>query len=719
MQSPAPAASTAGMPQAADLPKGTADRLRAELAQLQGEDVALSAETEDAPGSSSLEARRRAVSRLQSLLRQRLESIEASAQGRAMPPLPAWSVPQGADVQGSALQLDRLRDQLDSLVAQRAALRPLADSLGTRIEAALALQQRAAESLRLQQEYAERAGSGPDAGAARDALALARLEARIAELELAQADESRDRITRRLESLQAPIETLQRVVERARPLQKVEDADLAAIRESIQREREWIGATRVALEEELARSEAAARDARSAGEPAVKALRDVLSSLAELESVEAGREQIWMQRRSALSAASDDQRIAAASSLERSREQVRAHGRAVSERVRLLRSEIRLQASRITALPEGSDERQREARALDALQQQLEIQERLWRTLEDHGVILERTASDLAADGASPQRPSLPKRIWERVIKLAERVWQHELFNAIDSTVADGRVVSVAYGVTVGKALGVLVLAGLGWWLAARLSSRLLGLLVRRGRVSEQLARVLRGWLMAALLLAVMLVVLQLARVPLTAFAFLGGAIAIGVGFGTQNLIKNLISGVIVLFERKIRVGDIVTIDGTSGTVTAIDLRATTVRGFDGIHAILPNSRLLEAQVQDWSYSDQRIRATVSIVLALDADVGKAARAMLECAQRHPHVLAEPPPEALFDAACPAGLELKLLFWLDLGGGRAAPLVASDLRHEILGRLRTMQVPLAPAWPIQLAAAEAGPPAHAGGRNEA
>ena len=139
------------------------------------------------------------------------------------------------------------------------------------------------------------------------------------------------------------------------------------------------------------------------------------------------------------------------------------------------------------------------------------------------------------------------------------------------------------------------------------------------------------------------------------------------------------------------------------------------MRGFDGIHAILPNSRLLEAQVQDWSYSDRRIRTTVSIVLAQDADVGKAARTMLDCAQRHPQVLAEPPPEVLFDAAHPVGLELKLLFWLDLEGGRAAPLVASDLRFEILGSLRALGVALAPVWPMPLAAAGAGSSVRAGG----
>jgi putative cardiolipin synthase len=87
--------------------------------------------------------------------------------------------------------------------------------------------------------------------------------------------------------------------------------------------------------------------------------------------------------------------------------------------------------------------------------------------------------------------------------------------------------------------------------------------------------------------------------------------LAIGVGFGAQNIIKNLISGVIILFERKVRVGDIVTIDGVSGTVTSVDLRATTVRGFDGIEAIVPNSNLLENRVSNWSYGDPTVRRAI------------------------------------------------------------------------------------------------------------
>jgi small-conductance mechanosensitive channel len=264
----------------------------------------------------------------------------------------------------------------------------------------------------------------------------------------------------------------------------------------------------------------------------------------------------------------------------------------------------------------------------------------------------------------------------------------------------------------VGKSVGAVGLFIAGWWGASRLSRRAIGTAVARGVATEALGRVLHRWVMAVLLLAVTLVVLKLARVPLTAFAFLGGAIAIGVGFGTQNLIKNLISGVIILFERKVRVGDVVTIDGVSGTVSSVDLRATTVRGFDGIVSILPNSRLLESTVADWSHGDLRIRNALVIPVAVGEDARRAAGCLLECARAHPSVLDEPAPEALFDDVRPDCLAFRLQYWIRLGGPRTGPTIASDLRFAIDAALRERGVePARALHEVRLAQAVAPAPA--------
>jgi small-conductance mechanosensitive channel len=194
--------------------------------------------------------------------------------------------------------------------------------------------------------------------------------------------------------------------------------------------------------------------------------------------------------------------------------------------------------------------------------------------------------------------------------------WQYELFAVEDVSDVDGRKVSVFYGITVGKSVGALLLFVIGYWLFSRLSHLLSKILVSRFGISNQLASVIRRWMMILLALGLIVFILNLARIPLTVFAFMGGALAIGVGFGTQTIIKNFISGIIILFERKIRVGDIIELGGMTGHVTAVDLRATTVRGFNGVEALVPNSSFLENQVVNWTYSNQQLRRELKVGVA-------------------------------------------------------------------------------------------------------
>ena len=228
----------------------------------------------------------------------------------------------------------------------------------------------------------------------------------------------------------------------------------------------------------------------------------------------------------------------------------------------------------------------------------------------------------------------------------------------------------------------------LGYWVARLLTLRVVAQVVRRAGVSAQYGRVPYRWVMWMLGLAVLIVVLKLARIPLTAFAFLGGALAIGVGFGTQNIIKNLISGLIILFERKVRIGDIVTIGSVSGTVTAVDLRATTVREFNGIEVIVPNSHLLENQVSNWTYPNPTMRRAVAVAVAYGTDLQQAKRILLECAGTIPGVLASPAPDILLADFESDGIELRLQFWISLQQPVPGPMIESNLRFALESRFR-------------------------------
>jgi small-conductance mechanosensitive channel len=336
-----------------------------------------------------------------------------------------------------------------------------------------------------------------------------------------------------------------------------------------------------------------------------------------------------------------------------------------------------------------------EQRVLETLVAQREMHFRLRDSLSRTDVLLSRSRADL---GVSDRPDSLGG--WaERFRALASgwfaQVWNFELFSVTEATQIDGRVVTLEYGVTVGKSIGMLVLFGLGYWASGYVSRKLIDLAARRLHLSPPLARVLRRWISSVLVLVVLMVVLKMGRIPITAFAFLGGALAIGIGFGTQNIIKNLISGIIILFERKIRVGDIVSIGGMSGTVQTVDLRATTVRGFDGIDAIVPNSSLLENQISNWSGSSPDVRRSVVVGVSYGSDVRRAAQLVTDCALAHASVLKLPVPEVLFEDFASDSLTLRLIYWTRLGGERGGPGVDSDLRFAIADALQAAGIGIA------------------------
>jgi small-conductance mechanosensitive channel len=144
------------------------------------------------------------------------------------------------------------------------------------------------------------------------------------------------------------------------------------------------------------------------------------------------------------------------------------------------------------------------------------------------------------------------------------------------------------------------------------------------------------------------LIILQTAGIDLSSFTVLAGALGLGISFGLQTITTNLVSGLIILFERPIKIGDRIEVDGITGDVIRISLRATTIVTNDNIAIIVPNSEFIKGKVTNWSYKSDRIRFTYAVPVALDADPVKAAAVILSAAVGHPGVLSDPPPDVLF-----------------------------------------------------------------------
>ncbi len=156
---------------------------------------------------------------------------------------------------------------------------------------------------------------------------------------------------------------------------------------------------------------------------------------------------------------------------------------------------------------------------------------------------------------------------------------------------------------------------------------------------------------------------LLLVGANLSSLAFLAGALGVGFGFGLQNIISNFISGLIILAERPIAIGDRVEIGGVAGQVREISLRSTTVVTNDNMAIIVPNADLITQRVTNWSYSDPRVRFRIPFGVAYGSDLAKLRKAMMEVAAEHPQALKDPQPELFFMGFGDRVLNFELAVW--------------------------------------------------------
>ena len=184
-----------------------------------------------------------------------------------------------------------------------------------------------------------------------------------------------------------------------------------------------------------------------------------------------------------------------------------------------------------------------------------------------------------------------------------------------------------------------------------------------------------------------LLVVMQTAGIDLTTLNILAGAVGIGVGFGLQNIASNFVSGLIILFERPIKLGDRIDVGGIEGDVVHIGPRSTSVVTNDNITIIIPNSKLVAENVINWSHNDERVRFPIPVSVAYGSDPAEVERVLLEVAAANSDVLADPPPAVRFMAFEDSSLRFELRAWTDTLTHRKGRLISS-LNFAIFDALR-------------------------------
>jgi potassium efflux system protein len=180
-----------------------------------------------------------------------------------------------------------------------------------------------------------------------------------------------------------------------------------------------------------------------------------------------------------------------------------------------------------------------------------------------------------------------------------------------------------------------------------------------------------------------LLVVFALIGVQWSQLQWLVAALGVGIGFGLQEIVANFISGLIILFERPVRVGDIVTVGDTDGVVTKIQIRATTIRNWDRKELLVPNKEFVTGRLLNWSLSDQMTRVVVVAGVAYGSDVDRALELMREAAEEHEHVLDDPAPILSFEGFGDNSLTLILRAYLSSIDYRIATI--TDL-HKAINR---------------------------------
>jgi len=210
----------------------------------------------------------------------------------------------------------------------------------------------------------------------------------------------------------------------------------------------------------------------------------------------------------------------------------------------------------------------------------------------------------------------------------------------------------------------------------------------------------------AALLLVGLLFALSAVGVDLTALSVLGGALGVGIGFGLQKLAANYISGFVILFERSLRIGDTVRVDGFEGTVMDIKTRYTLIRSLAGRESIVPNEKLITERIENLSLADPRVLLTTEVGVGYDSDVDLVQKILVESALACERVLADPAPGARLANFGADGLEFSLLYWIaDPFNGTLN--IRSEINLRILAAFRAagIEIPY-PQRVVHLPAAE-------------
>ena len=321
-------------------------------------------------------------------------------------------------------------------------------------------------------------------------------------------------------------------------------------------------------------------------------------------------------------------------------------------------------------------------------------------------------------------RRSFPRAGWlgtfERWIALV--VWLFvalHLTGVLDDVIAAlesvrfpvGRSQISLWDISIG-AVSVVVTALAALWLGSAIEARLMHAETLSTNLRVVLARVVK----ALLLVVAVLVALSSVGIDLTVLSVFGGALGVGLGLGLQRIASNYVSGFIILLDRSLSIGDMITVDKYYGRVAQINTRYTVIKALDGTGTIVPNEMLVSTPVVNHSLTSPEVRIVVKVAISYASNLDRALEILGECARAQPRVLSRPEPGAFVTALGADGVELEVGFWIrDPEEGTLA--VRSEISRAVLRRFAEVGIEIPfPQRDIRIVSAAQGAPPIAGGK---
>jgi small-conductance mechanosensitive channel len=280
----------------------------------------------------------------------------------------------------------------------------------------------------------------------------------------------------------------------------------------------------------------------------------------------------------------------------------------------------------------------------------------------------------LGAPAASAVALPLATDLWQRTREVWQQlasIWNFQLLSV------DGRPL------TVGKVVIAILVLVVGLPIARRVIRRIAHRIFTRIGLEPGAAAAFETLVFYGLGMCLVVFALWVAEIPLTVFTLAGGAIAIGVGFGSQKIVNNFISGVILLFERPIKVGDLIEVGETFGQVENIGARSTKIKTFDNFHIIVPNGAFLEQNVINWTHSDDKVRARMRVGVAYGSPTRRVEELLLKAIRELDKAVMPPEPVVLFEDFGDNALMFEALFWVVMRRPMDRHKTLSDLRYRV------------------------------------